>query len=191
MPISCIQDDCGGGGGGETKITELSAMVGEFSSSEFSSLKSTDFRLATILIAISDVEYAEIIETVGNTSFSFINTAYACSPARPEPSQEIESIMITSSLPIYSQKREFSIGESLNELFKATRYTYSDGESSISEFIERQKDNLDIFGDAGASIVFQLREKPDSLITQNLTFDFEFSDSEKISIESQIFEVSN
>lgn len=90
---------------------------------------------------------------------------------------------------MFSQGREFATGERLNELFIINGHLYANGEPSIPEFIQDQKEDHRLFGYPGASIVFQLKEKPDSTINQDFTFDFKFSDSESFYAIGQDFEV--
>jgi hypothetical protein len=191
IPLSCIEENCGNFTPLEARIKELSSSVGTFYSDVFSDVNSTDFHQAAIQIRIINMEYSEITAAISKPKFSFINAAYACSPPDPEPTQTIDSISITSESPVYSQKRVFSTGESLNELFTITEIYYSKAPASIAEFIENQKSDLWLFGYTGASIVLQLKDKPDSTINQTFTIDFKFSDAKAINIKSQALEVDN
>ncbi|MEQ8547140.1 MAG: hypothetical protein RIC03_04485 [Cyclobacteriaceae bacterium] len=192
VPISCIEDECGEFTPSEATITELSSSVGTFTSSGFSSLISNDYDVAAVQITITDMEYSTLSELNSNR-FSFVNSAYACSPPEPVPTQGIQSINITSEASVFSQGKEYLKGESLTELFKITGYgySYSNNEKTVNEFIEAQTSDLWIFGYAGANVVFQLTDQPDSVINEKLTFVFEFTDSEKISVQTSNFEVMN
>ena len=122
--------------------------------------------------------------------FLFINSAYACSIPEPEPTQTIESTIVTAETSVFSQGKEYLPGESLIELFKVAGYNYSNDEITVDQFIERQKSDFSIFGYVGEYIVFQLQGQPDISINQPLTFELNFSDSEKINIQTPTFEVS-
>ncbi|MFT6857374.1 MAG: hypothetical protein ACJA0X_003363 [Cyclobacteriaceae bacterium] len=121
--------------------------------------------------------------------FSFVSSAYACSPPEPGPTQAIRSIIVTSEASVFSQGKEYLKGESLTELFKITGYSYTNNERTVDEFMEAKKRDLWIFGFLGANVVFQLTDQPDSVINETFTFIFEFSDSEKISVQTSNFEV--
>ncbi|MFT5864218.1 MAG: hypothetical protein ACI828_002892 [Flavobacteriales bacterium] len=121
--------------------------------------------------------------------FSFVSSAYACSPPETGQTQAIRSIIVTSEASVFSQGKEYLKGESLTELFKITGYSYSNNERTVDEFMEAQKRDLWIFGFLGANVVFQLTDQPDSVINETFTFIFEFSDSEKISVQTSNFEV--
>lgn len=193
IQISCIKDDNYGCGGGtnttKATISELSSSVGTFTKSGFSDAISNEYDVAAIRITISSMNRSKI-SALHNNSFSFINSAYACSPAEPAPTQAIESIIITSESSVFSQGKEYPKGENLIELFKVGYSYYNDG-LTVNEFIERQNSDLWIFGYLGADAVFQLTSQPDSSINQSFTFLFEFSDSVKISIQTPTFEVKN
>lgn len=190
IPISCIEENCSGFTRLEATITELSSSVGTLTSSGFSNSTSNDFNVAAIQITITDMNYSEISE-LNKNRFSIVNSAYACSPPQPEPTQAIKSIIVTSETSVFSQGKEYLEGENLIELFKITGYFYSKDEITVNEFIERQNSDLLIFGYAGANVIFQLTDQPNSVINQTFTFLFEFSDSEKISIQTSTFEVIN
>lgn len=188
IPISCIEDDCGGFTPLEARISELTPFVGTYTSSGFSTANTTEYERAAINITISNMEYSEISH-VFKRPFSLINSAYACSPPEPEPTQTINSIIITSESNVYSGGQEYKSGDNLIDLFKVTGFSYSDEETTVDQFIERQIDDLWIFGYAGANAVFQLLNQPDSSVNQKFSFQFEFSDLELIEVETSPFEV--
>lgn len=188
IPISCIYDDCGDFILSEATITELSSTVGTFTSSGFSNLISNDYDVAAVQITITDMETSKLSE-LNKNRFSFVSSAYACSPPEPGPTQAIRSIIVTSEASVFSQGKEYLKGESLTELFKITGYSYSNNERTVDEFMEAKKRDLWIFGFLGANVVFQLTDQPDSVINETFTFIFEFSDSEKISVQTSNFEV--
>lgn len=168
-----------------SKITELYVLVGSLTSTGFIETKSTDFDLATIQIGIADLDYTEVMASIAQPGFSFINTAIACSPRLPEPTQAIESIVITSESTVYAQGNEFLPGEQLNELFKIN------GNLRIAEYTKKQNSDIELFGNIGSSINFQLLRQPDSTINQTFTFDIKFSDLSEMIIKTEVFEVSN
>mgnify|MGYP003634892761 CR=1 FL=1 len=184
IPFSCV-DDCGPSNPMESKITELYVLVGSLTSSGFITTKSTDFELAAIQIRIADLDYTEVMAFIARPRFSFINAAIACSPRLPEPTQAIESMVITSESTVYAQGNEFLPGEQLNELFKIN------GNLTIAEYITKQKSNIELFGNIGSSINLQLLEQPDSTINQTFTFDIKFSDLSEMVVISEVFEVNN
>lgn len=184
IPFSCI-DECGPFSPMESKITELYVLVGSLTSTGFIETKSTDFDLAAIQIGIADLDYTEVKASIAQPRFFFINTAIACSPRLPEPTQAIESIVITSESTVYAQGKEFLPGEPLNELFKIN------GNHMIVEYISKQNNDIELFGNIGSSINFQLLGQPDSTINQTFTFDINFSDLSEIIIRTEVFEVSN
>ena len=184
IPFSCV-DDCGPFNPLESKITELYVLVGSLTSSGFITTKSTDFELAAIQIGIADLDYTEVMASIARPRFSFINAAIACSPRLPEPTQAIESMVITSESTVYAQGHEFLPGEQLNELFKIN------GNQTIAEYITKQKNDIGLFGNIGSTINFQLLEQPDSTINQTFTFDIQFSDLSEMVIRTDVFEVSN
>jgi hypothetical protein len=169
----------------------MSASVGILdTASKFSMVKSTDFSEAAIEVMITNIDYSEISEIDKTVNFSFLNVAYACSP--PEPNaQAIESIVLTSEAPLFAKDRIFEAGESLNELFQITNYSSIQETLSIADFIELQQEYLYSFAYLGESIIFQLKEKPGSVISQTILIDFEFSFGEGIRVESADFEVEN
>ena len=169
----------------ESKITELYVLVGSLTSSGFIETKSTDFELAAIQIGIADLDYTEVMASIARPRFSFINAAIACSPPLPEPTQAIESMVITSELTVYAQGNEFLPGEQLNELFKIN------GNLTVAEYITKQKSDIELFGNIGSSINLQLLEQPDSTINQTFTFDIKFSDLSEMVVISEVFEVNN
>ena len=190
IPISCNWG-CGPFTPLESRITDMSASVGVLdTASNFSTVKSTDFIEAAIELMITNLDYTEISAIDGTVNFSFLNAAYACSPPDPKP-QAIESIVLTSDAPIFAKDRKFEAGESLNELFQITNYSSHQETLSIADFIELQQDYLYTFAYLGDVIVFQLKEKPDSVINQTILIEFEFSYGEGIRVESGDFEVDN
>lgn len=184
IPFSCV-DDCGPFSPMESKITELYVLVGSLTSTGFIETKSTDFDLAAIQIGIADLDYTEVMASIAQPRFSFINTAMACSPRLPEPTQAIESIVITSESTVYAQGNEFLPGEQLNELFKIN------GNLRIAEYTKKQNSDIELFGNIGSSINFQLSGQPDSTINQTFTFDIKFSDLSEMIIKTEVFEVNN
>jgi len=190
LPLSCIEDDCGGFTPLEARISELTSTVGAYEASGFSNSAATGFNRAAINILINNMEYSEISRS-NKGIYSIMNSAYACSPPEPEPTQAINSIKITSESNFYSGSQEYLSGENLVDLFKVTGFSYSINETTVNEFIQQQNDDLWIFGYAGANAVFQLLNKPDSSVNQKLKFKFEFSDLESIEVETTAFVVSN
>ena len=96
-------------------MTALALFIGSKTASGFSSSSSSSFDVAAIQIMITDMEYSEIAEDIGG--FSFLNSAHACSPPEPEPTQAIESIQITSAVPVYPNQLVFGEGEDISNLF--------------------------------------------------------------------------
>lgn len=191
IPISCNYG-CGPFTPLETRITDLSASVGNLDvSSDFSTVKSTDYREAAIEVMIMNVDYSETSTIEENINFSFLSKAYACSPPEPQPTQAITSIELSSPTPIFSNNQKFEAGESLNELFNVTKYSYNKETISIAAYIKQQQEDLDHFAYFGDYIIFQLKEKPDSIINQAIVIEIEFSDDELIIVESDDFEVAN
>lgn len=182
IPFSCVTD-CGVDPM-KSSITELYGMVGSHTSNGFTATKSTDFTQAVVLVTIGKVKYTKIAKSTKSNNFSFINTAFACSPIPPKL-QKIESITISSEAPVYAQGREFSPDDQLNELFKIIGY------SSIGNFIGRQNDSPWLFGDKGTSIEFQLKDQPDSTINQTFTFEIAFFDATVLTTTSGALEVGN
>ena len=103
----------------------------------------------------------------------------------PEPTQAIESMVITSESTVYAQGNEFLPGEQLNELF------IINGNLTIAEYSTKQKSDIELFGNIGSSINLQLLEQPDSTINQTFTFDIKFSDLSEMVVISEVFEVNN
>jgi hypothetical protein len=189
VPISC-NFGCGPFTPLEARITDLSASVGTLdSSSDFSTVKSTDFNTVAIEVMISNMDYSEMAAIEKRINFSFV--AFACSPPEPQPTQTIESIELFSNESIFTNDGKFEAGESLNELFNVTKYSVNIETISIAEYIEVQQEYLEHFAYFGDNIVFQLKEKPDSIINQTIFIEFEFSNEESISVETDLFEVSN
>ena len=186
VPIACVTDP--GNSSLGTRITEVIAQVGRYTSSAFDFSISTNYEQAAIRISVTEVDYFEISQSRGN-SFSLITVAQAREPAPPEPTQTINSLEITASHPIYTGGNTFNSGDDLASLFKVTGRFLNDG--TIDQFIERQNNEPWIFGEEGSQIIFQLLDQPDSTINQTLTFTFDFSDGEIIELESPIFEVEN
>lgn len=148
IPISCIEDDCGGFTPLEARISELTPFVGSYSSSGFSTANTTEYERAAINITINNMEYSEISH-VFKRPFSLTNSAYACSPPDPEPTQTINSIIITSESTVYSGGQEYKSGDNLIDIFKVTGFSYSDEETTVDQFIERQIDDLWILDTQG------------------------------------------
>ncbi|SMG48825.1 hypothetical protein SAMN05661096_03529 [Marivirga sericea] len=191
IPISCDWR-CGPFTPLESKITDLSAVVGVLDSSfNFSTVESNYFNEAAIEVIISDMDYSETAAIEDRMRISFLSTAYACSPPDPQPSQAIKSIKITSDKSIYAVNRKYEAGESLNELFHIAKYSFNNEKISIADYLELQQNYLDHFAYFGDYMIFQLKDKPDSIISQLILMDYEFSDGERISIESDLFEVVN
>ncbi|MDW3196424.1 MAG: hypothetical protein R8G66_28880 [Cytophagales bacterium] len=186
FPIACVTDP--GNSSLGTRITEVIAQVGRYTSSEFDFSISTQYEEAAIRISVSEVDYFEISQSHGN-SFSLVNVAQAREPALPEPTQSIESLKITADQPIYTGGNTFNSGDDLAGMFKATGRFLNEG--TIDQFIDRQNNDPWIFGEVGSQIIFQLLDQPDSTINQNFTFTFDFSDGEVIEVQSPIFQVEN
>jgi hypothetical protein len=190
IPISCNWG-CGSFTPLESKITDMTASVGVLdTAAKFSTVKSTDFREAAIEVMITNLDYSEIASIDETVRSSFLNAAYACSPPEPEP-QAIESIDLTSEAPIFAKNRMFEAGESLNELFQVRNNSSHQETQSIADFIKFQQEYLYNFGYLGDFIIFQLKEKPDSVINQRILIDFEFSFGESISAESDNLNIDN
>ena len=191
LPMSCIDDDCGDFTPTEPKITKLDVSVGTFDSLGFvPSLPSitNDFNEAAINISIAEIEYYEITKSV-HQNFSLINSAFACSWPPPNP-QAIKKIKITSESEVYFDGKEYSISEDLIDLFKVVGNQYLDGEVTVERFIELQNNSLGVFGELGDNVVFQLQHKPDSAFRQKFFFTFEFTDTEKVEVETSNFAVN-
>lgn len=184
IPIACVTDPEKLG----TRITEVIAQVGSFDLSAFDFFINKDYEQAAIRISVTEVDYFEISQSRRN-SFSLVNVARAREPAPPEPTQSIQSLIITSDLPIYTGSNTYNSGDDLASLFKVTGQFLNEG--TIDQFIERQNDDPWLFGEVGSQIIFQLLDQPDSAINQTLTFTFDFSDGEVIAVESPNFEVEN
>ncbi len=187
--VSCVEDNCGGFTSQEASIAELRASIGTVSSEGFSTTLSNDFEIAAIQIIIEEMNYSEIASNI--PSLFFDNIVYACSPLEPTPTQTIESINITSEVSVFFDGEEYQSGENLAELFKVSGYLYSNEEITVQDFIGRQKSDLWIFGQQGANVIFQFINKPGSLINQEFSFEFELSDSKRVSVQSSTFEVQN
>lgn len=156
-----------------TKIAELNHRVGTFTSNVFSNQNTSNFEEAAINIQIEEVIMEESCD---EESFT------------PVP-QILESINITSSISVLSGGIEYSAGESLNQLF--TLYVRQQV-LSISEFITTQNDDPEnIFSQTGDQIILQLLDRPDVSINQSFTVSFLFTDSEILTVDIPIFEVSN
>ncbi len=191
LPLGCyIGDDCGGYTPLEAKITDITSEVGMLTSTGFSNSRSTEFDEAAINVSIAGIEYTEISDA-SQPGFSIINSAYACSPPEPPPTQAITSVQITSESSVFFGGEEYASGEDLSQLFIAADYLYARGSTTVAEFIERQNQDLYIFGYDGANVAFQLAEKPDSTINQPFSITFQLSDSEVLQTRIQVFEVSN
>jgi hypothetical protein len=158
----------------ETRIIELGQSVGTFNSNFFSSNSSLNFEEAAIQI--------EVLESIQEQE---------CDEATFTPvPQIIESINITSSGNVRTGGVAYPVGESLNELFKVHILEQS---FSISDFITAQNnDPLIFYWDSRPdSFVLQLLQKPDISINQSFNVLISFTDSEILSVEIPIFEVSN
>ncbi len=191
LPLGCyIGDDCGGYTPLEARITDITSVVGVLTSSGFSNSRSTEFDEAAINVSIAGIEYIEISDA-SQPGFSFINSAYACSPPEPPPTQAITSIQITSESSVFFGGEEYASGQDLSQLFIAADYLYARSPTTIAEFIEQQNQDLYIFGYDGANVAFQLGEKPDSTINQPFSVTFQLSDAEVLETRIQVFEVSN
>ena len=193
IPISCellgITDPCGSTEQLVSTITRLSTSTGSIESGLFSNQISREFEKAAIQISVAGTEYTPVAER--HRDFSLLPRVHACSPPPPEPTQVIEAIRITSAAPVYSNQTIYQEGESLNDLFKITDYSYTAEDLSIEEYVELQRNNIWIFGFEGDYIVFQLRSQPDSLIDQGFNFAFEFSDADVITTQAFRFQVDN
>ncbi len=190
IPISCIEDDCGSSAPMDAKITDLSSSVGTFNSEGFSNSNFNDFKVAAILVTLEEMTYTEFVQSTYK-GLSLLNVSYACSPVEPKPTHTIQSISITSDSAVFFSGIEYVPGENLNELFKITRYSYINASMAIDEFVANHKNDPRIFGFNGDQIVFQLKEKPDKEINQSFNFEFAFSDSKVISLETSNFNVIN
>lgn len=158
----------------ETRILELDHNVGTFSSFFFSNNSSSNFEEAAIQIEVSE----SILER-------------ECDEATFTPvPQLIESITITSSDNVRSGGVDYPAGESLNDLFSLHSREQS---FSISDFIIAQNnDPLIFYWDSRPdSFVLQFLQKPDNSISQSFNIVISFTDSDRLSVEIPIFEVSN
>ena len=183
MPFSCTVD-CGPFELLESTITEINAVVGTNDDGNFQEKASSNYAEASVRVFISDMDLSEL--TLQN--FNLINTAMACSPPEPEPTQKINKIEISSDKIIYTQGKTFEVGTDLTELFEVTDYY---GRKSVSDFVTDQNSDLLLFGYFGAGVMFQLANQPDSVVDQAFTFQFEFSDGKVLNAEVDRFFVEN
>ena len=109
--------------------------------------------------------------------FSFIHSANACDPAPPIPTQKIESIVITSEDTIYASNQVFTPGSDVTHLFWIPYHN-----NDIEGFINRQNEDVQLFGTWETFLLFQLKQPPDSTINQRMHFTFDFDDSSTIAI---------
>lgn len=188
LPISC--DNCGPFAPKESTIAELISFVGSYNQSGYLDSISTNHEFSAIKISISFMNSRELSENRKN-DIAFITSALACDPPAPVPTQAIESIIITAEKSVFTQSEEYEAGENLVGLFKVVRDSYTIKERTVQDFIKAQQDTLTLFGYIGNSIILQLTDEPDSAIYQSLNVQFEFSDAEKISIQTPAFQVLN
>lgn len=184
LTISCSEDDCGAGPPRESVITEMAVQVGSFANGSFSADASTSATEAAIGLSILDLDYRAIsMQKV--PSFSMVNTAQACSPPEPQPSQQISSISITSAGAISLGGTNYPSGEELASLFLVA----SRNASTIADFIAQQNADLHAFGRLGDLAVFQLATSPDAAIDQTFTITLHFDDQASFSLTTDALQV--
>ncbi len=184
LPISC--DDCGESTPQESTITELTATIGNFESGRFSDSRSSDVNSAAIQIEITGLEYSEKTAMHRmNIQYPFIRQAFACSPPVPEPVQQIKTMQITSTRPVFSRGKEFAPGVSLNALFNISNR----GKIGIDEFITVQNQDMWTFGVLTDYVILQLTDSPDTPMDHVFHIVFEFDDAVIISMETDLFKV--
>ncbi len=102
LPFSCSVD-CGPFELLESTITVINATIGSAKEGSFQQNTSSIYSEAAVRVFISDMEYSELaLQNIG-----LINSAMACSPPKPEPTQKISKVEISSSKAIYIQDKTY------------------------------------------------------------------------------------
>jgi len=182
LPVSCGLFGCGPFDERPIKIVSISAKIGSMSERIFEEEVSADFKIATIR---AKVDKTVRVGQIKKTIFSFSNVAYACSPP-PPPVQQLNSINITSEKPLFFNDIEYKSGENLNLLFKILHF---EEEISIEEFNEFPDSYYLLSGYGDDNILFQLKSKPDTPVSQKFTFIFTFGDGLEYQVLTPVFTV--
>ncbi|KXX69796.1 hypothetical protein [Flammeovirga sp. SJP92] len=192
LPISCSEktvecsDSCCGDSGLEqeyTTIDSLSIIAGSIETTqkngyetiEFTKTLSSDWETAAINIEVAELLYfSQRNLKPSEFQFSFISSAYACSPVEPKPTQKIESFVITSDIDLTIGEETYASGTDLSKHFIAMSKFVSQDPMSIEGFIAEQNDEVYFFGTFGSSIWLQLNKyikMPQQTLTIQITFD--------------------
>lgn len=186
LPVSCIFDECGDERPTESKVVEMATTVGTYKLNTFSDTESNNFATAAIQIYIADVEYSPISAiNESPNKFTFATQAFACSPPEPMPTQNITTLTITSTEPVFSQGTKFEPGANLNQLFNVA----NENRISIDEYISLQNNDPYYFARMGGNIILRLNEAPDAPINQKLQIELKFDTAEVFQLETEIFKV--
>ncbi|MTI29428.1 hypothetical protein [Xanthovirga aplysinae] len=204
VPIGCGQENlrCSDSCCGETfeqeftKIESLTVDVGKIkvdknSSNEqnnFVYSKSDDFKFAAIKIAVIELENLSFSH-MNKFNFSFIQSAYACSPPEPEPDQKLTSIRITSDKTIFRDSKTFNSGQDLSELFEVVEIS-NEFNRPIEDFIIDQNEHTFLFGSYESSLILKLNQQIH--IPQNeLSIEINFDDNSQYVLTTNNFKIKD
>lgn len=183
FPISC-GDDCGNVSPISFEIQALGGEVGAFTDFVFMEQAATNFSDFALKIGITA---AEQVATLERPSTGFVNRVYACSPPQPAIANPLESILVTSDRPVYSGGEIYEEGSSLNDLFHVTNGRTEIPMDELKSYINTYNE---LFLNEGQFLIFQLIDRPDSIMNQSFQFEFIFSDRE-IHVETDEVVVTN
>ncbi len=185
LPISCGLR-CGSDVAEFSTITSMTSEIGQLTPNGYNDNQPTNFEEAAIIILVDGVEYFDKV-SIERPKYSIIGAAYACSPVPSKPFQKLEKIEITSTEDVFIDGEEFKQGVLLNDIFITN--SSSGANLTIDEFLQAQSDEWDRFSALQPYVVFALKVKPDSIVSQRFAFTFTFDDGLKYKVETPIFTV--
>ena len=137
---------------------------------------SSNWEAAALSIEVTEIAYLARLNNRKESTFnfSFINRAVACSPPEPEPTQQLDSIIITSNKDLVVGDSTYESGTDISAHFSVIS-KYSSGENqSIDDFVIKQNDRLDYFGTYWSSLILKLNKyimMPEQTLTVRVVFD--------------------
>lgn len=148
----------------ETTIKSVRLDLGVYEDFRFES-KPTDstFQKTVISLAVSQINVDTIRDKKTSYHFSLIPTAFASvGPPKPEPTQKVENIIITSDKDIFTGQKTYKKGTNLKELFQVYHWDVEKG--TVDNFIAKHKK----FGLLNKRLTFQLTNAPDKPILNHI-----------------------
>ncbi len=180
IPFAC--NPCGPFDTRPYKIVSISSNVGSLIESNFTEQLSTNFEIAAIRTVIDETKRIGFNNPV---NLWVSTSAYACSAPSPNV-QRLISINIVSGQNISVDGIEYPAEGSINSLFKILTF---DGAMLVEEFNESPNSQGFNFAFGQDAILFQLIAKPDTPISQKITFIFTFDDGLKYQVLTPVFTV--